>query len=196
MFDNVNQNNVKPNGIDCFYSVEKNMCTRFMVIKSGSKILFHHSNGKSEPVLGTNTCGIFFREQKSLKMHCKKSMMWLQNGSNLYSIFFFSQLLSLAFKSWQYQYSPVWLVTGLNLSYLLLGTKTRQWLPLFVYYCLNSCHSFPVVCFHAIWWKNKIKWQQTKYSEICLLYLAQTSCCLQIKSGLNKTRWILEIEEQ
>lgn len=70
MFDNINQNNVKPNGIDCFYKVEKNVCTRFMVVKSGRGILFHHSNGKSEPVLGT--CGIFCREQKSLKMHCKK----------------------------------------------------------------------------------------------------------------------------
>lgn len=98
MFDNVNQNNVKLNGIDCFYSVEKNMCTRFMVIKSGSQILFHHSNGKSEPVLGTNTCGIFFREQKSLKVHCKKIMMWLQNGSNLYSIFFFQPAIIACFQ--------------------------------------------------------------------------------------------------
>lgn len=45
-----------------------------MVTKSGSRILFHHSNCKNKPVLGRNTCGIFCREQKSLKMHCKKSM--------------------------------------------------------------------------------------------------------------------------
>lgn len=125
----------------------------------------------------------------------ERNVKWLQKGSNLYSIFW-SQLLSLAFKSWQYQYSPVWLVTSLNLSYLLLDTKTREWLPPFIYYCLNSCHSFQDVCFHVIWWKNKIEWQQTKYSEKCALYLAQTSCCSQIKSDLNKTRWILEIEEQ
>lgn len=146
-------------------------------------------------MLGTNTCGIFCREQKASRCIAKEA--WHDyRMAVICVVLFFSQLLLLAFKSWQYQYFPVWLVTSLNLSYSLLRAKTREWLPLFIYYCLNSCHSFQDVCLHVIWWKNKIEWQQTKCSEICLLYLAQTSCCLQIKSGLNKTRWILEIEEQ
>lgn len=45
-----------------------------MTVKSENRILFHHSDGKNEPVLGTNTCEIFYREQKSIKMHYKKPL--------------------------------------------------------------------------------------------------------------------------
>lgn len=45
-----------------------------MIVKSENRILFHHSNGKNEPVLATNTCEIFYREQKSIKMHYKKPL--------------------------------------------------------------------------------------------------------------------------
>lgn len=71
MFDNINQNYSKANGIDCFH---ENVCTRFVIVRSENGILFHHWNGKNQPVLGTNTCEIFYREQKSIKMHYERTL--------------------------------------------------------------------------------------------------------------------------
>lgn len=45
-----------------------------MTVKSENRILFHHSNAKNGPVLETNIFELFYREQKTMKMHYKEPL--------------------------------------------------------------------------------------------------------------------------